>query len=71
MENGKLDIKKGRNMITLDLGSGQGFPSILVGQFYGIGCLGLHIGIKQDPGLMASSRFNAKLVATKARVNFC
>jgi hypothetical protein len=66
----KLDIKKGRNMITLDPGSGQGFPSILMGQFYQDKCLGLHIGIKQDPGLMASSGFNAKLVATKALVNF-
>jgi hypothetical protein len=65
----KLDIKKGWNMITLDPGSGQGFPSILMGQFYQDKCLGLHIGIKLDPGLMASSGFNAKLVATKALVN--
>ena len=57
-------------MITLDPASGQGFLSILMGQFYGDGCLGLPIGIKQDPGLVASSRFNAKLVATKALVNF-
>jgi SAM-dependent methyltransferase len=66
----KLDTKKGRNMVTLDLGSGQGIPSILMGQFFGDGCLGLHIGIEQDPGLVASSRYNAKLVATKALVNF-
>ena len=66
----KLDTKKARNMVTLDLGSGQGIPSILMGQFFGDGCLGLHIGIEQDPGLVASSRYNAKLVATKALVNF-
>jgi hypothetical protein len=57
-------------MITLDLGSGQGFPSLLMGQFFCDGHLGLHIGIEQDPGLVASSRFNARLVATKALVNF-
>jgi hypothetical protein len=66
----KLDVKKGRNIITLDLGSGQGFQSLLMGQFFADGHLGLHIGIEQDPGLVASSRFNAKLVASKARKNF-
>ena len=66
----KIDIKKGRNMITLDLGSGQGIPSILMSQFFGDGPSGLHIGIEQDQGLVASSRYNAKLVATKALVNY-
>ncbi len=65
----ELDSKKGRNIITLDLGSGQGFPSLLMGQFFGDGHMGLHIGIEQDPGLVATSRFNAKLVASKAREN--
>jgi hypothetical protein len=66
MQLKKLDVEKGWNIITLDLNSGQGFPSLLMGQFLADGHLGLHIGIKQDPGLVASSRFNAKLVGSKA-----
>ena len=41
-----------------------------MGRFFGDGNLGLHIGIEHDPGLVASSRYNAKLVASKAHKNF-
>ncbi len=66
----ELDIKKGRNLITLDLGSGQGIPSMLMSQFYGDGPSGLHIGIEQDQGLVATSRYNAKIVASTAQESF-
>ena len=50
----EIDAKKGRNMFTLDLGSDQGNPSIFMGQFFGNGCVGIHMGIEQDPSLVAT-----------------